>query len=881
VISGSMTYNTQTIAGMGLSGGTYTWAWGSGGNASSLVMTIESAGVTPTPTETSTNTPTPTNTTTATPSITASQTLTPTPTLTQTPTSAEVTTYTISGCSSSNVIVADLGPGNFFPGDTFYLDFTGSTATECYTILNKINATPTDGSNPISFYPNCADCIDGTTTTYTISGCTSLNVLVADLGPGAFAAGDIFNMTFTGATPSGCYRIVNKIVATPTDTGAPLNFYLNCDDCEASLITPTPTTTSTPTPSVTNTQTPSVTPTFTPTPSVTPEPVTGYSFNLIVLPYNFPTTGNTIMTGPAGSSSGTTNPNEMTSIGRAIYFNSIDSDGIDRTSYFSQFTGQSITITMSQTGSTAIYSGDTNAFKYWSANTGTPPGVAGDGFVFGTGISVPPITGFTGTTVLIQSATTNWTVGLPVYISAVNNNPSVTPTPTATSVTPTPTPTSGATPSGLSVTIVESGGNLVMSASGSLNINDLTLVSPSVGPLGTGGLGVTSATFLMGANVAAAQYSGFTTSPSNFGPGGGGVSPTSTSGNIFGVVKFDGPSGTPSLLVPTGYTTGTVISSTQTFSGQTFSSFGLTPGTYTYTWGSGANADSINVVVGGVGVTPTPTVTSTSTPTPTNTATPSSTPTETPTNTPTQTSTLTPSPTPTDPLDGGLYEVSTSPDAVCYGTSPTTTIYVQGTIDINELIYQNNAGTDPYTISELQTLTSTLATTFYFQSVSGGTVYTITDNGSGQAECTSIDVCPTPTPTPTVTSTATPTPTNTLTPTNTPSVTPNYNLTFTNGSTICEIQAFQDDLGLVPLTGATQTFPINQGQTLRAIHGTTNAFPSVYVTGTGSINWQFFINGNLNGIGSVVLPDILQFTFEGAPILASENIVLEITNTPI
>jgi hypothetical protein len=177
------------------------------------------------------------------------------------------------------VIVADLGPGAFFPGDTFYLDFTGATATECYTIINKINATPTDGGNPISSYPNCADCIDGTTTTYTISGCTTLNVLVADLGPGAFAAGDIYNMTFTGATPSGCYRIVNKIVATPTDTGAPLTFYFNCDDCEASLVTPTPTATptntSTPTPSVTNTQTSSVTPTLTPTPtrtSSTPTP---------------------------------------------------------------------------------------------------------------------------------------------------------------------------------------------------------------------------------------------------------------------------------------------------------------------------------------------------------------------------------------------------------------------------------------------------------------------------------------------------------------------------------------------------------------------------------------------------------------------------------
>jgi hypothetical protein len=42
VISGSSTYGGQTIAGMGLTPGTYTWSWGSGGNASTLVMTISS-----------------------------------------------------------------------------------------------------------------------------------------------------------------------------------------------------------------------------------------------------------------------------------------------------------------------------------------------------------------------------------------------------------------------------------------------------------------------------------------------------------------------------------------------------------------------------------------------------------------------------------------------------------------------------------------------------------------------------------------------------------------------------------------------------------------------------------------------------------------------
>jgi hypothetical protein len=42
VINGSSTYANQTITGMGLTPGTYTWSWGSGGNTSTLVMTISS-----------------------------------------------------------------------------------------------------------------------------------------------------------------------------------------------------------------------------------------------------------------------------------------------------------------------------------------------------------------------------------------------------------------------------------------------------------------------------------------------------------------------------------------------------------------------------------------------------------------------------------------------------------------------------------------------------------------------------------------------------------------------------------------------------------------------------------------------------------------------
>lgn len=190
--------------------------------------------------------------------------------------------------------------------------------------------------------------------------------------------------------------------------------------CAIGTLSPTPTTTptptatpvaATPTPTPTNTGTP----TNTPTPSTSPQPVTGYSFNLVATPYNFPSSGNSIMNDPIGNVSGSTQINLLSTGGRGFYFNSFDTDGIDRRNYYSSFTGQSVTITFSQTGNTAIYSGDTNSFKYWEAS----PTV--NGFVFGAGIGVPPLGEPSGAAVLIQSATTQYTIGLPVYVSLVIN----------------------------------------------------------------------------------------------------------------------------------------------------------------------------------------------------------------------------------------------------------------------------------------------------------------------------------------------------------------------------------------------------------------------------------------------------------------------------
>jgi hypothetical protein len=115
-------------------------------------------------------------------------------------------------------------------------------------------------------------------TTYTISGCTNLNTLVVDLGPGLIIPGDVFHYTFTGLTPGGCYTVVGKINDPIDDAFTSANGYGNCNDCAVANATPTPTNTSTPTktPTQTPTQTTTVTPGLslsqTPTPTRTPTP---------------------------------------------------------------------------------------------------------------------------------------------------------------------------------------------------------------------------------------------------------------------------------------------------------------------------------------------------------------------------------------------------------------------------------------------------------------------------------------------------------------------------------------------------------------------------------------------------------------------------------
>jgi hypothetical protein len=129
------------------------------------------------------------------------------------------------------------------------------------------------------------------------------------------------------------------------------------------------------------------------------------------------------------------------------------------------------------------------------------------------------------------------------------------------------------------VTLEQVGPNVVATGSGALDPTGLDKLrfpfaaAPAIRP----DFGV----IVTGSGTLADHYTGAITGPSSFGSGGFMLATTGT-GDIVGI-------GGVQLLVPFGYVSGTVLSGSATFNNATFSSLGVTPGTYVWTWGTGAN----------------------------------------------------------------------------------------------------------------------------------------------------------------------------------------------------------------------------------------------------------------------------------------------------
>jgi hypothetical protein len=144
------------------------------------------------------------------------------------------------------------------------------------------------------------------------------------------------------------------------------------------------------------------------------------------------------------------------------------------------------------------------------------------------------------------------------------------------------------------LTLEQLGANVVATGSGAFNLNGLNIfgsgtgffptIVASTGQINTGPIGSTPIDF----------YTGLT-GPASFGSGGE-FDASFGSGNF---VVIAGTTGF--LIVPQGYTSGTLLSSSATWNNTTLASLGVTPGTYVWSWGDGAN-QNFTLIIEAAGV---------------------------------------------------------------------------------------------------------------------------------------------------------------------------------------------------------------------------------------------------------------------------------------
>jgi hypothetical protein len=137
----------------------------------------------------------------------------------------------------------------------------------------------------------------------------------------------------------------------------------------------------------------------------------------------------------------------------------------------------------------------------------------------------------------------------------------------------------------------ESGSDVVVSGSGTINTAGFVYPGYDVYGLPPAIVWASSGSILLGAagTELVDYYSPFT-GPASFGSGGP-ITATSGSGDRLGV-RFDAQ---PGIAVPGDYISGTALASSSLYAGATLASLGVIPGSYTWSWGSGPNVDSFTL----------------------------------------------------------------------------------------------------------------------------------------------------------------------------------------------------------------------------------------------------------------------------------------------
>jgi hypothetical protein len=144
---------------------------------------------------------------------------------------------------------------------------------------------------------------------------------------------------------------------------------------------------------------------------------------------------------------------------------------------------------------------------------------------------------------------------------------------------------------GYIVTLTQAGPNVVANGSGAIDLGGLELLAIISVPVEVNPIPaviITGPPPSLNRQTIADLYvgAGFH-GPINIGNGFTEMFATSGSGDVVGLIVD--PPGGYGLFVPQGYISGTALSDTATYDNATFSSLGVTPGTYEWTWGAGAN----------------------------------------------------------------------------------------------------------------------------------------------------------------------------------------------------------------------------------------------------------------------------------------------------
>jgi hypothetical protein len=164
---------------------------------------------------------------------------------------------------------------------------------------------------------------------------------------------------------------------------------------------------------------------------------------------------------------------------------------------------------------------------------------------------------------------------------------------------------------GYTVTLQQVGPDVVATGSGAINLTGLIHAGYLTYGFGPGVLpgaaddgwgGVIAGRISTGPTIAGSvdSYHFGLSGPTSFGSGGGAAA-SSGSGDTVGTeadCSKDGSDCDRFLIVPRGYVSGTFLSNSATYSGKTFATLGVTPGTYIWKWGTGANQNFTLKILG-------------------------------------------------------------------------------------------------------------------------------------------------------------------------------------------------------------------------------------------------------------------------------------------